>query len=116
VVDDQTLGPTYTSDLAAKLREVILADGVPYGVYHMTAGGACSWFEFAREIFRIAGLTADLAPQRTAEAGFRARRPRYSVLANDALAAAGIDQIRPWSAGLREYLGYRLGIKRGVGG
>jgi dTDP-4-dehydrorhamnose reductase len=106
VVDDQTLAPTATRDLASKLAELILTDA-PCGTYHMTASGACSWYEFARAIFEFAGLDVDLRPQSTDALAVRARRPRYSVLANDMLHAIGLAQIRPWPEGLRDYLAAR---------
>jgi dTDP-4-dehydrorhamnose reductase len=108
VVDDQVLAPTSTSDLADKLAELIVAQP-PYGLYHVTAAGACTWYEFAREIFTLEGLDADLRPQTSQEAALRARRPAYSVLANDALKAAGLGQIRPWQEGLAAYLRARVG-------
>jgi dTDP-4-dehydrorhamnose reductase len=104
VVDDQVLAPTYTLDLALKMREFILAEPAA-GLYHMTAEGACSWYEFARAIFALSNLEADLRPQSSADLGADAApRPHFSVLANDALRATGISQIRHWSAGLSEYL------------
>ena len=103
VVDDQVLGPTAASDLAEKLAELIVARPA-YGLYHVTAAGACTWFEFARAIFAHEGLTADLRPQTSQEAGLQGRRPAYSVLANTALLAAGLQQIRPWQEGLAAYL------------
>lgn len=103
VVDDQVLGPTPTSDLADKLRELILLPA-PYGLYHVTAAGACSWYELARTLFNVAGLPVDLAPRHTDRLDGRAVRPSYSVLANDRLREIGLDQIRPWSEGLAGYL------------
>jgi dTDP-4-dehydrorhamnose reductase len=102
VVDDQTLSPTFTADLALKLREI--ARTRRFGTYHVTGGGACSWFEFARAIFELCGLRPDLAPTTTAAFGAAAARPEYSVLANDALEAAGIAPLRPWHDGLADYL------------
>jgi dTDP-4-dehydrorhamnose reductase len=108
VVDDQILAPTSTLDVARKMRELIEA-GAPYGVYHMTAAGECSWYEFARGIFQLARLDVDLTPQHTSDVVQRARRPRYSVLANNALHRVGIGHIRPWIEGLEEYLRRRRG-------
>ena len=65
-------------------------------VYHVTNAGDCTWYEFAGEIFRVAGLAVDLVPITSAEFGSAARRPAYSVLANDKLKAAGIDPPRHW--------------------
>jgi dTDP-4-dehydrorhamnose reductase len=111
VVDDQVLAPTYTKDLASKLTEFVLARP-PAGIYHMTASGSCSWYEFARAIFELAQLEVELYPQSTAEAGSRAKRPAYSVLSNDGLRAIGLSQIRPWDRGLAEYLQDRAVLQR----
>jgi dTDP-4-dehydrorhamnose reductase len=54
VVTDQVLSPTYTADLARKTKELIEHDAV--GLFHLTNAGECSWFEFARESFDLAGV------------------------------------------------------------
>jgi dTDP-4-dehydrorhamnose reductase len=102
VVDDQTLSPTYTRDLAEKLLEV--ARSGRYGTYHITGSGECSWYRFALSIFEEAGLHPDLSPTTSAEFAAKAARPEYSVLANDALAAAGIAPMRHWREALKDYL------------
>jgi dTDP-4-dehydrorhamnose reductase len=102
VVDDQRLSPTATADLARKLRE--LAASGRYGTYHVTNAGDCSWYEFARAIFELAGAEAKLSPTTTAAFAAKAVRPAYSALANSALAAAGIAPLRPWREALRDYL------------
>ena len=103
VVDDQVLSPTFTADLAAKLREV--AASGRYGTYHVTNSDSCSWYEFARTIFEKTNTSVNLAPTTTAAFASPAKRPAYSVLANDALAAAGIATLRPWREALTDYLG-----------
>lgn len=103
VVDDQVLSPTFTADLAAKL--LAIAEGGPFGTYHVSGRGSCSWYAFARAIFEECGLTPDVSPTTTAAFGAKARRPAYSVLANDRLARAGIPPMRPWREALRDYLG-----------
>ncbi|HXH07154.1 MAG TPA: dTDP-4-dehydrorhamnose reductase [Vicinamibacterales bacterium] len=102
VVDDQVLTPTFTKDLARKIRELISTEA--YGLYHVTNEGECSWYEFARTIFELLGLTPDLAPTTTAAFGARARRPSYSVLRHGRLRALGLDDLRPWRDALQEYL------------
>lgn len=102
VVRDQVLTPSYTRDLAPKVWRV-LARGAP-GVYHLTNAGATSWYDFAREIFRLSGLSPSLTPVTAAEYGARARRPPYSVLAHERLAALGEDDLRPWPQALAAYL------------
>ena len=105
VVSDQVVTPTYTTDLARKVSELIATES--YGLYHITNRGLCSWFEFARAIFDIAGVKADLSPV-TAEAfGAPARRPAYSVLRNHRLESLGLDDLPPWQESLKRYLAER---------
>ncbi|MCI0423550.1 MAG: dTDP-4-dehydrorhamnose reductase, partial [Acidobacteria bacterium] len=80
VVDDQRLTPTSTRELARKVAELLLTNS--FGLFHITASGDCSWFEFAREIFSIAGIEADLSPTTSEAFKSPARRPAYSVLEN----------------------------------
>jgi dTDP-4-dehydrorhamnose reductase len=101
VVSDQIVTPTYTRELARKLGELV--GTAPFGLYHMTNTGECSWYEFAREVFRLFGVEADLSPTTSAAFGAKARRPLYSVLDNRALRAAGIAEFRPWQEALGEY-------------
>jgi dTDP-4-dehydrorhamnose reductase len=79
-----------------------------YGTYHATNDGACTWYEFAREVFRLAGLSVDVQPVSSAAYGAPARRPPYSVLENRALRALGIDRMRPWQAALAEYVAMKV--------
>ena len=106
VVNDQFLTPTSTRDLATKLDELIHTDR--YGLYHMTNTGECTWYEFAKEIFRLAGLKPDLQPTTSTEFGAKAVRPSYSVLDNVALRAAGFADFRPWGEALADYMRERL--------
>jgi dTDP-4-dehydrorhamnose reductase len=108
VVRDQVLTPSYTRDLAPKIWRM-LAHGAP-GIYHLTNAGQTSWFDFAREVFRLSGLDPALTAVTAAEYGAPARRPAYSVLAHGRLAAAGEDDLRPWSDALAAYLRERAGI------
>jgi dTDP-4-dehydrorhamnose reductase len=103
VVDDQVLAPTYTADLADAIVRLLALDP-PGGVYHLTNAGACSWFAFARRIFDLTGLAADLAPTTSAEFGAPARRPANSVLLNTRAAALGLPPLRAWDDALRAYL------------
>ena len=105
VVSDQVVTPTATADLARKVLQLVKTDA--YGLYHITAKDSCSWFEFARTIFELSGVHADLTPV-TAEAfGAPARRPRYSVLRNRHLELLGLDDLPLWQDGLRRYLDER---------
>jgi dTDP-4-dehydrorhamnose reductase len=107
VVDDQVLTPTATPDLAnavAALLEAEGRNGVSYGLYHVTSGGQCSWFAFAKSIFELCGMAVDLTPITTAQSGSKAKRPHFSVLAHDKWTAAGFGELRPWRAALGDYL------------
>ncbi len=109
VVNDQTLSPTYTVDLAQALARLIHTER--YGLYHITNSGACSWYQFAAKVFELAGVPARLEPTTTAAFGAVARRPTYSVLAHKALLAAGLSEMRSWSAALAAYLAERQKMK-----
>ena len=102
VVDDQRLAPTYTAHLARKMVQLLASTA--RGTVHVTNQGKCTWHEFARRLFELAGLTPDLTPITSQEFGAKATRPAYSVLANEALTRAGLDPMPHWSQGLADYL------------
>ncbi len=103
VVTDQVLSPTFTADLADKTRELIERDAK--GVFHLTNAGECSWFEFARGTFDLAGVEAEMEPIETGQTRRRARRPSYSALATSRLEEVGLSPMRPWREALEDYLG-----------
>jgi dTDP-4-dehydrorhamnose reductase len=80
VVDDQRTAPTYVGHLAAVIDTVL---ELPFGVYHIAAGGDCTWAEFAEAIFREAGLTCRVRRITSDEWAARAARPAYSVLRSE---------------------------------
>lgn len=105
VVEDQVMTPTATADLAKAVTELLARDGdVPYGLYHVTSAGQCSWYEFARTIFELCGMSVDLSPTTSAEFGARAARPAFSVLDHARWKAAGLQELRPWREALTGYL------------
>jgi len=107
VVDDQVGAPTYTMDLAEKLEQIVMKGGP--GVYHVTNQGYCSWFEFAREILRQAGLShASLSPIPTSDSDRPAVRPRNSRLAPARLESEALGLLPPWQDALRRYLAREL--------
>lgn len=105
VVSDQVLTPTNASELAEKVVPLVRTGRT--GLYHMTNEGQCSWFEFAQEIFRLAGLSPRLEAVTAAEYGARAQRPPYSVLKNSAYAELGLPPFRPWQEALAAYMRQR---------
>lgn len=102
VVVDQALSPTYTYDLAATTKALMERDAS--GLFHLTNGGECSWFEFAQETFDIAGVAVNLEPATTSTGDRRARRPPYSALESERLSAFGVEPMRPWKEALAHYL------------
>ena len=106
VVDDQFVSPTYTRDLADAVARLLAVDP-PGGVYHLTNGGACSFFEFAHTLFTQAGLRPDLAPVKRADRPSKARRAASSLLRDTRLAGLGLPPLRPWPEALRAYLAER---------
>ena len=104
VVNDQVLTPTFTGDLAEAVSQIIRTD--VYGLYHVTAEGQCSWYEFARKIFELEKLAVDLKPVSTAEFYSLVQRPAYSVLSKQKLNRLGLSMPR-WDDGLARYLAAR---------
>jgi dTDP-4-dehydrorhamnose reductase len=103
VVDSEFVSPTPTSQIAAQI--VALGQSDRYGLYHATAEGSCSWFEFAQEIFRLTKTKVKLNVAGPREFPAKVPRPKYSVLENRELKAQGLNRFRPWTEGLSEYLG-----------
>lgn len=104
VVDDQIGTPTYTYDLARLLVDMIESD--KYGYYHATnEGGYISWYEFAKEIFRMAGYSTQVVPVSTAEYGLsKAVRPFNSRLDKSKLIRNGFQPLPDWQDALKRYL------------
>jgi len=103
VVDDQRGSPTFVGHLAAATRELL---ELPYGVFHLAAGGDCTWADFAETIFAEAGLECRVRRISTADYGARAPRPAYSVLQSE----RGAPQLPHWREGLRACLA-RIGLE-----
>lgn len=103
VVDDQFGSPTSALELARVIVYIIESEESHYGVYHATAEGATSWYEFAREIFIISNKETNLKPVTTSEYPTAAKRPKYSVLENKALFENFNYKMKDWKEGLREY-------------
>jgi dTDP-4-dehydrorhamnose reductase len=107
VVDDQVGCPTFAVDLAPAIRQLVTTER--WGTYHVTNAGSCSWFEFAREIFAIAGIDVAVHPIDTASYGAPAPRPRFSVLDGSSAAQAGVTALAPWQHSLRSLIADREG-------
>ena len=101
VVNDQIGSPTYTVDLAKAIA--ILIKRPSYGIYHITNSEHCSWYDFAKEIFRQADVVVDLKPVTTEEFPRPAPRPKFSVLENYNWKMEGYPKIRGYKEALTDY-------------
>ena len=102
VVADQIGSPTYTYDLARLLVDMIETD--QYGRYHATNEGLCSWYEFACEIFKQAGLQVAVEPVTSDQFPTKAKRPMNSRMSKDKLKANGFAELPSWQDALARYL------------
>lgn len=102
VVEDFYASPTYAPALAA--RSVDLLDKAPPGLYHIGGGCEISWYAYALTIFDQAGIRAEITPTNEKEYTTPARRPKYSVLSNAKMEAAGIEPMPPLEEAIRDYL------------
>jgi dTDP-4-dehydrorhamnose reductase len=105
VVNDQRCTPSFTADVAT--ATAALVGTTAHGFYHITSAGECTWYELAKEVFRLAGVSADLSPTTSAEYGAAAGRPAYSVLSNEKLRSAGVTPPRHWAEALATYMAER---------
>ena len=104
VVDDQRGCPTYSRDLARAIVQLCGRNAT--GIVHVSNEGDCTWFEFAREIIRSAGLNTTVRPTTSDKFVRPAERPKYSVLAGISRRQYGI-AMPPWQDALHRYLADR---------
>ncbi len=102
VVYDEVGTPTYTPDLAYGISQLIETDF--YGIYHLTNSGSCSWCEFAKYIFEIAGRDVNVIPVTASEFSRPAPRPSYSVLMNKKWIENGFEPLRDYKEAISEYI------------
>lgn len=100
VVSDQIGSPTSVEDLSRQL-ELLIREGAD-GLFHASAQGSCSWYDYAEHIRRQMGIGVSITAITTAQLqaenpGIKAPRPAYSVLENARLQQLGIDIMSPWA-------------------
>ena len=102
VVRDQAGNPTNANDLAYHILKICA--GETYGIYHVTGGGVCSWYEFAQEIVRLSGLECEIVPVTSEEYKRVAPRPAFSAMDHIMLRATVGDEMRPWQEALAAFI------------
>jgi len=102
VVNDQVGTPTWTVTVCRQTFGMI--ETKHYGLYHCTSEGRCSWYDFALEIVRTAGIEVQVVPCSTAEFPRPAPRPANSVLENGRLKELGLNIMPYWKAGFENFL------------
>lgn len=102
VVSDQIGSPTYTYDLSRLLVDMLETE--KYGRYHATNEGLCSWNEFAKEIFRQAGMNVEVIPVSSEEYPAKAKRPHNSRMSKEKLTEMGFERLPSWQDALKRYL------------
>lgn len=106
VVNDQRGNPTNANDLAYHILKLIATD--EYGVYHCTANGECSWFDFASKIIEMSGEDCKVEPCTSEEYAAMypnsAKRPEYSSLDNMMLRCTVGDEMRNWQDAIETFM------------
>jgi len=98
VVDEETSCFTYAPDIAKKTKEIVDSKK-PFGIYHVTNSGSCTWHEACVELYKLAKIKTKVIPVPASEFPRPAKRPMYSVLLNTKL-----NPLRDWKEALKEYL------------
>lgn len=98
IIDSEISCYTYAPDLARKTKEIIESKK-PFGIYHVTNSGACTWYQAALELYKIKKLKTRVIPIASKDLKRPAERPVISVLINTKL-----NPMRSWKEALKEYL------------
>jgi dTDP-4-dehydrorhamnose reductase len=112
VVEDHVASPTYAPALAA--RTVTLIERGETGVFHIGGGTPIAWYDYAKIIFRAAGLTPELRPTNEREYRTAAHRPKFSALANARMEKLGIEPMPPLETAVKSYFVLRQRILSGT--
>ena len=99
IVNDQKGSPTFVKDLSIAILKLVQTKN--YGIYHAAASGGCSWFDFTKEILKVAGIQKQVVPITSLDLKRPALRPVFSVLRGVGLGMLGI-QLRRWEDGVRD--------------
>ena len=102
VVEDHVASPTFAPALAE--RTLHLLQGGHAGIFHVGGGVAVTWYDYAKLIFKEAGLATELRPTNEREYRTAARRPKYSALSNAKMESVGVSPMPPLEQAVRDYL------------
>ncbi|MCB9358701.1 dTDP-4-dehydrorhamnose reductase [Candidatus Woesearchaeota archaeon] len=105
VVDDQYMTPTATLHIAKQIIPLIKTD--EYGIYHCTCEGSCTWYEFAKEIFRLSDISIKVIPVDSSAYPANFERPRYTVLENSNLKKHRINIMPHWKEAIKQFISER---------
>ncbi len=105
VVSDQVGTPTFAGDLAKAIVKILpQVQKNKKNIYHFTNEGVCSWYDFAHEIMRIAGLSCEVNPIESKDYPTKATRPFYSVMSKEKIKCDFNPDIPHWRDSLIEVL------------
>jgi len=102
VVEDHRASPTYAPLLAARTADLV--ERGEQGLFHIGGGTPISWFDYAKLIFRLAGLNPELKATNAREYRTAARRPKFSALSNSKMEALGLEPMPPLEVAVAQYL------------
>ncbi|MGH2665293.1 dTDP-4-dehydrorhamnose reductase [Flavobacterium sp.] len=102
IVSDQIGSPTNAVDLAKALLSIVKSDNSEYGIYNFSNEGIASWYDFAKEIFRVNGINIEVNPIPTEAFPTPAKRPKYSVLDKSKIKKNFKIEIKSWQEALQQ--------------
>ena len=105
VVEDFVASPTYAPELAERTAQMV--DKNLTGIFHVGGGSAISWFDYAKLIFEVAGLSPEVKPSSEREHRTAARRPKFSALSNAKMEGCGIAPMPPMREVVKNYMARR---------
>ncbi len=101
--NDQTVSPTFTSDLSKAVLKLVDHKSKQPGIYHLVNQGFCTWYELTEEIFKILDISIKLIPVDRKGLTGKMRRPLFSALKNEKAANMNID-LPHWKDALKRYI------------
>ncbi|MCM8831499.1 MAG: dTDP-4-dehydrorhamnose reductase [Candidatus Omnitrophica bacterium] len=107
VVNDQFGSPTYTIDLSKAIKELLdlyFKNKLPYGIYHITGRGRCSWFEFAKFAMKLINPDIKIMPVNSQKTKREAKRPKNSLLSNEKFYRLVGHYLPDWRVSVKHYI------------